>query len=131
MIKFKKDPEATKQIKDGLVTHPDSSSLWKLYLNLMIKKTSETNESELIQLFHESIRAVKQKDSVELWQLIVNYCLLNNCSRTEEILKEGGQLMNQEISALCRLKYLNWALGNANRNEKLNGLSKVRQVYQS
>lgn len=131
LIKFNKDADAVKQIQNELAKNCDCVRLWNLYLNLTIEKTDKSNESDLVQLFYESIKAVKQKDSLDLWQLMINYCLLNNSQKTEDILKEGSQIMIQEISSFCRSKYLLWSLSNSNRNENAKSLTKVRQIYQS
>ena len=63
-----------------------------------------------------------KKESLELWKLIVNWCLLNNYEEAEKILLEGSQVMTQEISSFVRLKYLKWAL------QKNTG--KVRKLYE-
>lgn len=135
LVKFSKNSEAVEQIKTGLEKFNDSLCLWKLYLTIKIEDTSnsrsESSRTELLELFYKSIANVNQKNALELWKLIINWCTLNNYDNTEKILKEGSKVMNQEISSFSRLKYFEWSLHAPVNNIKSSGLSQVRNIYEN
>lgn len=128
---FSDTNELINRIQEALVKHNKSGDLWKLYLTTKIDQTTEANEQELIDLFYKSISSVSEKNGLDLWKLMVNWCLLSNHKCTETILQKGSQIMNQEISTFCRLRFMHWSMHNPKRNEKVNGLAKVRKVYES
>ena len=86
LIKSNKTKEAISIIKETLAENKNSLKLWKLYLTIQIELTNSDNKSELIDLFNRAIKCVKQKEQLDLWKLLINWCLLNNYEKTEEIL---------------------------------------------
>ncbi len=86
LIKFNKMNEAIALIKETLTRNKNSLQLWKLYLTIQIEQTKDENKNELINLFNRAITCVKQKEQLDLWKLLVNWCLLNNYEKTEEFL---------------------------------------------
>lgn len=130
LFKFNKQAEALEQIKSGLVKYKEAASLWKLYLTIKIEETNDSNKEELIELFNKSLKNIEPKNALDSWKLMINWCLLNNYETTEKILKEGSQVMSRDVATFSRMKYLNWGLQDPNRNEKLNGLNKVRKIYE-
>lgn len=123
LIRFNHLNQAINLIEENLRTHKTNANLWKSYLRIRIDQTNESNQEELVDLFNKAINLVKQKEQLDLWTLMVNWCLLNNYSKLEEILVEGSKLMCRDIASFVRTKYLNWSLQSA-------GLDKTRKVYE-
>ena len=86
LLKFNNTKEAIALIQESLKENKKSLNLWKIYLTIQIEQTKENNTSELIDLFNRAISCVKQKEQLDLWKLLVNWCLLNNYEKTEPIL---------------------------------------------
>jgi uncharacterized protein HemY len=86
LIKFNHYKEAICLIEETLSKNKKCLNLWKLYLTIQIEETNAANQNDLIDLFNKSINAVKQKNQLDLWKLMVNWCLLNNYEKTEQIL---------------------------------------------
>lgn len=63
------------------------------------------------------------QESLELWRLILTWCIANESPETEKMLKEGSQVTWLAVSSLARVKYLTFAFRS--------GLAKVRSVYNS
>lgn len=122
LVKFNHLNEAINLVEENLRSHKSNLNLWKLYLKIKIDQTNETNQIELINLFNKAINLVKQKEQLDLWKLMINWCLLNNYSQIEEILIEGSKIMYHDIASFVRTKYLNWCLQS--------GLSKARKIYE-
>lgn len=130
LIKFNHTKEAVILIEDQLKTNKKCLNLWSFYLRIKIEQTNETNQNDLIDLFYKAINSVKQKEQLNLWKLIVNWCLLNNYEKTEKILLEGSQIMYLDIASFVRSKYFTWALqSDLNQKDNLNSLEKVRKIY--
>ncbi len=71
-----------------------------------------------------------QKSALDLWKLVVNWCLTKSHKSVEKILREGSQAMNREIASFSRLKYLHWSMHAPSTAEKQeSGLSRVRKIY--
>ncbi len=136
MIKFSEftvTSEIVSQIKLALTKYSESSILWKLYLTTMIQQADESNdcENEVIIFFYKAIASVTQKSAVDLWKLVVNWCLMKSHKCAEKILREGSQEMNKEISSYCRLKYLHWSIHEPITNDKQkSSLARVRKIYE-
>ncbi|CAF1014961.1 unnamed protein product [Brachionus calyciflorus] len=121
LIKFKKTTEAYNLVEKYLEKFKTSKDLWAFYLHLNIEKTTKENEKNLIDLFRKSIGQIRESESFDLWEIILNWILADESEYTEKLLQEGSCIMRSDISLFARLKYLSWAF------EK--GVDKVRDVY--
>ena len=107
MIRFKKNDDAIQIIEKYLNTFKDNKDLWTLYLRVFIDQ--DAKEDKLFEIFIKSLDHVKPSDTLEIWQMILDWTLCNRSEKTEQLLQKGSSIMVLEISTLARLKYLEWA----------------------
>jgi hypothetical protein len=91
MIKYEKIQEALNILNKSLNTYKSDAQLWSFYLKIKVSEnTVKRKDNELVMLFNKAIESVKSKESLNIWQLIVDWCLLNNYSQIEKIFQVSG-----------------------------------------
>lgn len=119
LIEFKKTDEAIYKIEKYLNDFKSNKDLWTFYLRLKIKQNDQ--EDRILEIFYKSIENIKQNETLELWEMIIDWSLESQSTISEKILQSGSSSMVKEISSLARMKYLEWA-------EKISD-SKLEEVY--
>lgn len=125
MIKLKKNEQAFEKVEKYLNSFKTNKDLWTFYLQLNI--SANANEERLFEIFHKSIESIKQNETLELWETMLDWALSQKSENTEKLLQKGSCIMRQDISTLARLKYLEWAesIGNFKLKEVYSNLRQV------
>lgn len=110
---------ATITIQNAVSQHAKSVLLWKHYLQLTIRSTS--NETEVINIFKESQKHVPEKFSLEIWRLLLDFCVGCQSQYTEELF-EKGICSSRDVSSPLKEYYLQWVYLNK-------GIKKARSLF--
>ncbi|XP_015280185.1 PREDICTED: U3 small nucleolar RNA-associated protein 6 homolog [Gekko japonicus] len=95
--------------------------MWEMRLQLLIKQSSDG----LASCFQEAFRAVKDKDSLPLWILWVEWSeTVNSKAETEALYQKSLLATVPADSVMMKQKYLEWAY-------RTGGYKKARKVFTS
>jgi len=95
---------------------------------LSITKFDKTKEatSRIIDFFSKSLALVKPRDTLDLWKIVVEWCLANNYQQMETLFQKGSVFVDIDVSSYVREKYLTWCSSTAGTNS----ISNVRGIYE-
>lgn len=97
--------KAEDTIKRAISQHSKSVLLWKQYLHLNI--TNNLDENEAVQIFKESQKNIPEKKSLELWRVLLDFCVACCSEKTEELFEQGVTSCRQ-VAAPLKEYYLQW-----------------------
>lgn len=102
----------------GLQAYPESIKLWQNYLTAYIDH--DRNSEEIPKIFEKAITTLKE-NSVELWKMFIDYCLvLKEKDYIDSIYEKA--MHDPHIAPALASKYLIWIYTNR-------GMEKCRDVY--
>ncbi|CAH1103478.1 unnamed protein product [Psylliodes chrysocephalus] len=106
-----------KIVEIGLAVLPTSIELWKLKLEILLKK----DVSQIKEQFKKGILILKE-ESAPLWRMIINYHLNYSSINTIKEIYEEAIKQPEEISNVIKPEYLEWVGTNL-------GIRAAREVY--
>jgi len=121
LSRFGKLDEAVNVLDKALDKFKGSVELWKYKVKLWMD--FEKSPDEIFSLFNMTLNEIKEKESYQIWDLMLKWCIQNNSKETENLLKKAS-LLSREVSLPSRIMYLDWCFQNSGKN-------KVNQVYES
>lgn len=85
-IKFRKNKEASEIVEKYLKSHRSSKELWLLSLKAKLDESRGENESEkVLDLFKKSVANLKEKETLELWRIVLAWFETNKCKSIEKL----------------------------------------------
>lgn len=84
-IKFRKNKEASAIVEKYLKSNRSSKELWLLSLKAKLDESKGENESEVLDLFKKSVANLKEKETLELWRIVLAWFEANKCKSIEKL----------------------------------------------
>ena len=85
LSRFNKLDEGIKVLDNALDKHKGSVDLWKYKLKLWID--FEKSQEEILILFENALAQLKPKETFQLWDLVLKWCIQIDSDKTEAFFK--------------------------------------------
>ncbi|XP_076072744.1 U3 small nucleolar RNA-associated protein 6 homolog [Mytilus galloprovincialis] len=111
---------ALQTVQRAVSQHALSMLLWRQYLLLSMRTQFDVTDAILI--FKESQKHVPEKESLEIWRLLLDFCVTCQSEKTEELF-EKGICSHRQVALPLKEYYLQWLY-------LAKGVQKARTLFQ-